>query len=442
MWQIINAYIGLLIMTIGAYVFGMIIFEKNEENNRVDLWKAILLIFLFSIPQTIVKINLVNTVKTFIIFGLDVFFYKCCFKISYKKSIFATFIYMILLIIPDLMELFFVTKILHLNMEYCYNTFAGSVLSNAVVCILFLLIAMILRKPLRKLISTKLENDKKIIIYLFLIFICIGLFFYTIIKEFRFSNNILIYLFSIAVLVIVLFSLMKQTIINNKIRKEYDQLLEFMTTYEEEIEKQRTLRHETKNEFLAIRAKICDKEKEEAIVKYIDSILGDSYLIKQEKYAKFGYLPPNGIKGLCYFKTQKAESQGINVSINISKKIKGSTIFELDTKMQREFAKILGVFLDNAIEASTESKEKELGIEAYSNIDNEFRMIISNTYNNQINEEKMGKEAFTTKGKGHGHGLLLVNEMVKNNILFETKREIKNGIYSQTIIVKRNEKKV
>ena len=292
------------------------------------------------------------------------------------------------------------------------------------------------------MINKEIERSTKILIFSLLIFLCVGLFFYRLIKEFRFSNAIFLYLGVIVVLLSALFSLIKQMVTNNKIRKEYDQLLEFMTTYEEEIEKQRILRHETKNEFLAIRAKICDKEKEEAIVKYIDSILGDSYLIKQEKYAKFGYLPPNGIKGLCYFKTQKAESQGINVSINISKKIKESTIFELDTKMQREFAKILGVFLDNAIEASTESKKKELGIEAYSNIDNEFRMIISNTYNNQINEEKMGKEAFTTKGKGHGHGLLLVNEIVKNNILFETKREIKNGIYSQTIIVKRNKKKV
>ena len=44
--------------------------------------------------------------------------------------------------------------------------------------------------------------------------------------------------------------------------------------------------------------------------------------MKQEEYAKFGYLPPNGIKGLCYFKVQKAEELGINVSINISMKIK------------------------------------------------------------------------------------------------------------------------
>ena len=208
-----------------------------------------------------------------------------------------------------------------------------------------------------------------------------------------------------------------------------------MTIYEEEVENQRTLRHETKNEFLAIRAKICDKEKE--IINYIDEILGDTYSVKKEKYAKFGYLPANGIKGLCYFKVQKAEELGIKVSINISKKIKNSTVFDLDLKEQREFAKILGVFIDNAIEASSESEDKELGIEAYSNLENEFRMIISNTYNNEIDEEKIGKESFTTKGKNRGHGLLLVNQIIQKNNIFETKRNIKNDIYSQTIIVKK-----
>ena len=211
-------------------------------------------------------------------------------------------------------------------------------------------------------------------------------------------------------------------------------------TYVEEIENQRTLRHETKNEFLAIRSKICDKEKEKTIIDYIDEILGDTYSVKNEKYAKFGYLPANGVKGLCYFKTQKAEEQGISVSINISKKIQSSTICNLNTKEQRDFAKILGVFIDNAIEASAESKDKELGIEAYSNLDNEFRMIISNTYNNEIDEEKIGKENFTTKGKNRGHGLLLVNQLVKKNNIFDTKREIKNNIYSQTIIVKNRQK--
>ena len=44
-----------------------------------------------------------------------------------------------------------------------------------------------------------------------------------------------------------------------------------MTTYENEIEKQRILRHETKNEFLAIKAKLYDKQKNKEIIDYIDT---------------------------------------------------------------------------------------------------------------------------------------------------------------------------
>ena len=119
--------------------------------------------------------------------------------------------------------------------------------------------------------------------------------FYSLVREFRINNNILLYLFSIVVLMTVLFSLIKQTIENHKLTNEYDKLLEFMTTYENEIEKQRILRHEIKNEFRTIRAKICDQQENKEIIEYIDEIVNDKYEIKKEKYAKYGYLPPNGI---------------------------------------------------------------------------------------------------------------------------------------------------
>lgn len=437
MWQIINEYVGLLIIMIGVYLFGKIVIEKKDENN---LLKDIRLILLFTIPQTIIKLNLQGTDKTILMTIVNVIFIKQIYNLNYKKSIFVTFIYMAIFIIPDLLELFFLTKIMGYTVEECQKLYSGTLLANLTTCIIFLGIVYVLRKSIKKLIITEINDSKKIIIFSILIFICTGLLFYTLIKELSLNNNVFLYLFAIIVLFIVLFSLIKQTMINDKITNDYDKLLEFMKTYEEEIENQRTLRHETKNEFLAIRSKICDKEKEKTIIDYIDEILGDTYLVKNEKYAKFGYLPANGVKGLCYFKTQKAEEQGISVSINISKKIQSSTICNLNTKEQRDFAKILGVFIDNAIEASAESKDKELGIEAYSNLDNEFRMIISNTYNNEIDEEKIGKENFTTKGKNRGHGLLLVNQLVKKNNIFDTKREIKNNIYSQTIIVKNRQK--
>ena len=209
-----------------------------------------------------------------------------------------------------------------------------------------------------------------------------------------------------------------------------------MIKYETEIENQRILRHEIKNEFRIIRAKICDDQANKEIIEYIDEIVKDKYKMNQEEYAKFGYLPANGIKGLCYFKVQEAETQGIKVAVNISKKIKDSVIYELNVKQQRDFGRILGVFLDNAIEASLETKKKQIGIEAYASTNKEFKMIITNTYENNLDKNRIGKERYSTKGMTRGHGLLLVKKLVESNSIFEIKTEIQEKIYVQTIIIK------
>ena len=65
-------------------------------------------------------------------------------------------------------------------------------------------------------------------------------------------------------------------------------------------------------------------------------------------------------------------------------------------------------------------------------------MVISNTFNNEIDTKKLGKETFSTKGKNRGHGLLLVNYIMNNNNHFKIEKEIRDGIYSQTIIVKKS----
>lgn len=110
----------------------------------------------------------------------------------------------------------------------------------------------------------------------------------------------------------------------------------------------------------------------------------------------------------------------------------------MSIKEQRDFGKILGVFLDNAVEASCNSKRKKLGIEVYVDRNNEFIMIISNTFDNVINKNKIGKEKFTTKGKDRGHGLLLVKHIISRNSIFDIKTNITNDIYVQTLKIKKD----
>ena len=177
------------------------------------------------------------------------------------------------------------------------------------------------------------------------------------------------------------------------------------------------------------------ESKEPVLRSDIDEILKDKITVKQEKYAKFGYLPP-GIKGLCYYKVQEAENKGIHVSINISKKIKEFDINVLTLSQQRNLARILGVFLDNAKEASYVSINKQMGLEIYLEKDGRLRFIISNTFDNEIDTKKLGKQVFSTKGKNRGHGLMLVNYILEYNKIFSLKTEINNNVYSQNLSIK------
>lgn len=438
MWQIINKYLGVYI---GVLVIGIgeIIFAKLSLNKKIEVkkLKTIAILLLSALAYTMIYVNMGGMIKTLFICIIHVIYFKLLFKISYYKSTFLTFIYMTLIIGIEIIQLLTLTNIIGVSKEYYYTNFAGSFYANITTSILLIIMTMILKQLIQKLINAKLETNIKIIVFSILTFICSTMFLYTMVNEFKFTNNIFLYLASIIVLVSVLFSLIKQMLDNDKLTKEYDKLLDFMTTYEVEIENQRILRHEVKNEFRTIRAKICDKQKNKEIIEYIDEIVNDKYEMKQEKYAKFGYLPANGIKGLCYFKTQEAENKGLKVSLNISKKVKNSTIYSLNIKQQRDFGRILGVFLDNAIEASVESKEKKLGIEAYTSLEKEFKLIVSNTYENKVEENKMGIERFSTKEKNRGHGLLLVKKLIETNEIFEIKTELRENIYIQTIIVKK-----
>ncbi len=418
MLQTISTWFGILIMGICEIIFAKIILQEEIKVSKLEL---ILIILISSIIYTTTNLYLYGTLKTIIVCAVHVLVFKIVFKINWYKAFILMMEYLLLLLILEIIEFFIVTKVLKIGTEY-----AGNILSNLFVCLIFILATLALKKPLIKIVNIKIKNEIKIAIFSILTFICTLAFFYTIIRDVNFNKNIIMYLAAIIILLTVLFSLIKQTIENNKLINEYDKLLEFMTTYENEIEKQRIMRHETKNEFLTIKGKIQDKQKGKEIIDYIDEILKEKIEVKQEEYAKFGYLPPNGIKGLCYLKVQQAQDKGISTSINISRRIKNSSIYKLNIKEQRNLGKILGVILDNAIEASIDSKDKTIGIEAYL-IKNECQIIISNSYKN-LNKK--------SKGKNRGHGLLLVKYIINNNNKFDIKTDKTDKLYIQKITIK------
>lgn len=421
-------------MMISVHFFGLVT-SKDDSKKQIKL-KNILILVLFAVLHTIAYLYLKGTYKTIVLCAIYSIYFYTVFDKKIYKSIFSSIIYAVLTVVPDLLTLGFATKILGINKVYYHTHLAGSILGNLIVTALLIVLIYLLRKPLKKIINYKLSGNMKIVSVSLLTLITITTFFYNLINNYRKDNSIVMYLLVITTLIVILFYLFKQKMDNENMFKKYDDLLTVMKNYESDIEEQRTINHETKNELLTIRSKLSD-EKDKDLCSYVDSIIGDKKSVKSAKFSKFKYLPSNGLKGFFYYKFIEAEQREIKVSLNISKQVENSCLGDMKTKDFKDLTRIIGVYLDNAIEAASASKDKKLGIEIYV-VKDVVQIIISNTYDNVIEKDKVGNERYSTKGKNRGHGLLLVKRILNENNRITSETKITDNLYIQTIKI--NEK--
>lgn len=317
MLEVLKTFFNCSILVISVYIFGIILFNNGKFKLT---FKDIIAIIVCSVLHTTAFILLKGTEKTILSMLSFALLIELSFNTGYIKSIFSSILYSMLTIIPDLMILGFVTQLLNVTKESCYSTFAGSILGNIIISMLMIGLTYALRKPLRKLFSYRLTRNKKIVVLSLLTLVTIAVFFYSLIKDYRFSNNVYTYILLIFTLVVILGYLFKEKMNNENMFKRYDDLLTVMKNYESDIEDHRTSNHETRNELLAIRSKVSDLG-DETLCEYIDSILGDKKNINSAKYSRFKYLPTNGLKGFLYYKFSEAEEKGLDVKLNIAKQI-------------------------------------------------------------------------------------------------------------------------
>jgi len=128
----------------------------------------------------------------------------------------------------------------------------------------------------------------------------------------------------------------------------------------------------------------------------------------------------DGIYNLLTKKYYEAEREDIKVNITF--------LLDLSTLHMKvyEFARILGILLDNAIEASSESTEKIINLSFRDDFRNSRQLItIENTYSNKdVNTDIIFEKGVSGKDDHTGLGLWEVRKLIKknNNInLFTTK---------------------
>lgn len=110
-------------------------------------------------------------------------------------------------------------------------------------------------------------------------------------------------------------------------------------------------------------------------------------------------------------KYYKAENLGIKINLEI--------FFDFNTLNMKtyEFSRILGILLDNAIEAASECEEKIINITIRKDsFKHRQLLLIENTYKNKdINTEKIYEKGFSTKSGNTGLGLWEVRQILRKN---------------------------
>lgn len=180
----------------------------------------------------------------------------------------------------------------------------------------------------------------------------------------------------------------------------------------------RSFKHDYVNILLSLSGYIENCDIDELKEFFENKIFPTKNLIDQGDY-KLNQLSNIGvleIKSLLSAKMIYAHESGIDVTIDIPDRVDS---FLIDTV---DLARILGIFLDNAIEATLETEQPQIGLNIIQN-NTGVSIIISNRFqDNGFVLHKLQQKGFSTKIGHQGLGLSNVQKIISSydNVLHET----------------------
>lgn len=429
--------VSLFIFCFITHILDCVIFGKFiNKKLKINLKIAILCLSFATVDCIF---NMYSISSKFIITNLiTVLLLEIVYKKSFSKSLLgAVFTYIAYAISEIFFSLIFIV-ILRIDPDFFISNYIGSILANIFIFMGYYLIFKI--KYIIKFIGFVLNwYEEKNILKLLLKVGTIILLIYTIIYSVSFDklvykNGIFVLLTLLAIIMFVV-GYFNEKSNNNQLTVKYDNLLDYVKDYELEVVEKGKAIHEHKNQLAVIDDMIpkSNKKLKEYVSEKLDKVskLDDNVWLE-----KLTNLPTGGTKGLVYLKIKKMLDNNISIYVEIDDDLKTKNKWNNVSKNLEDYTRILGVYLDNAIEASIESKDKQIIIEFIDNKDN-IEFILSNTYKGRINVEEIDKEKYSTKGKGRGYGLSLVKDIVEKNKLISQSREINGKFYVQKLYIKK-----
>lgn len=405
----------------------------NMSNEKFKLKNFIIYLIMFLPLLLIVYLYFTGITKLILnIILVIISLYISLFKKDISNSVYYAVVYEMLAFISEVFISVIFVSVFKINIT-SYEKFQFSLLIFSICnCLMVYVLSKIkfLNKNIQKL-NLIISKNHKDWIYIIIIIFLMSLLMVFNKNNLEYSKD---YYINVVMVVFVVFSLIY--VIYNKFQRhamedKYNESMEYVLRYEKIINEQGKKNHEYNNQLMVIKGYVNNPER---LTEYLEEVIGDhrtgqNYTIKQ-----LGFLPDGGVKGLLYHKLSKMEDNNIKYYLYVDQNIKDKDIESFDLKTYRDLTKLLGVFLDNAIDAALKSEEKEIEVELKDK-DDYLLLTISNTYDKNIDINKVGKSGFTTKGVGHGFGLSIVKDIAKTNSEIETFSSKEDDKFIQTAMI-------
>ena len=433
--NIISVMIGSLLLCVtSVYMWRILYNEKYNYKNFKNYLVLIILIIFTSFNHIFVN----NFVKVFTVTFALVLSNYFIFKKKINEIIIAPLITQFIVFISESILLIIANFIFSLTsndlMSMCYGTIGINI-------IVFLLSLFLIRlkcvKKLYKFLVGTTDNISTKTLVLVLSVVIVMTNFYAASQYYRMNSKYMLIINSSFIIIysFIVFKMLEQKNRYIKISNKYNMTNTTLKELEQNVTRLKITNHENKNQLLTIRNMIKKGEDSKSLIKHIENIVNTKIKDDETLMLQTSTITNSMISSIVYSKMLTMKENDVDVDLIISRDIKDLYLSDIPDELAVEICKIIGVYLDNALEEVSKYEEKIINIEFYAE-KKTLCIAISNNFEGEIDFEKMDNPGYTTKENGHGYGLSLAREIIESNDRLSSEREIKDNIFKQILKIK------
>ena len=393
-------------------------YSKKQRNTYIITMSILIIVSNLLVPKNY---------AIFIHLILSPILIKVIFKAPLLKSILSAIAPMLVCALLESIYLKLCLNLCGIDLVKCSN-----IIIYRIPFMLFIYLTVFILAKLISLVNFNInyfeslnKSQRRLLVFnILLLVVCIGLQFYLIAffnSTLPFTITILSFIFLLTYSIVSIYSIMKTINLENT-KSSLEQSELHNKTLELLYNNIRAFRHDFSNILTAFGGYIYANDMD-GIKKYYDKILDECRINNNLSTLNPQIINNAAIYNILATKYYKADESGINIDLKIFIDLN-------DLKMDiYDFSRILGILLDNAIEAASQSNEKLIKIEIRDIKHKNCQLLtIENSYcNKDINIDELFEKGYTTKTEdkeNHGVGLWQVSKMVKkhNNVLLDTSK--------------------